>query len=341
MPPQNGITEYISALISEIKRVGKEFSDKRFDSIFIGGGTPSLMNGEDAARLFWAIYENFKIENEVEFTTEANPESLTEEYLKAFTDFKGNRLSLGVQSLCDAECAAVGRITSKEKVFSAVDLAKKAGIKNISCDVILGLPMQTKDSLLKTVSKLLDLEICHLSLYSLKTDEGTPLFERKGSLSFPTEEEEFSFYKSAVGYLTERGFERYEISNFALPGYESRHNGKYWDQSEYLGLGPGAHSFMNGERFYNESDLSKYLKCESRIYDSDDEIISGSLSEQLMLALRTSKGFSVDLLSPTARSFHKELISHGLAENREDKVVLTDEGLWVMNEIILKFEEFI
>ena len=345
VPSNSLVDSYTDALLNEIAKCSKEFDGKKFDTVFIGGGTPSLISDSNAEKIFSALFSHFDISENAEFTTEANPESLTDGYLSTFVKYGGNRLSLGVQSLCDKECLAVGRRTDKEKVFSAIELAKMHGIKNISCDLILGLPDQTIESLFYSIDTLLDQDIKHLSLYSLKIDKGTPLYTKKDILSFPDDDAEFELYHSAVIHLASRGLKRYEISNFALPDFESKHNLKYWNQDEYLGLGPAAHSFMNGRRFYNESDLKKYVGGSCRVYDNDGDIEANSVEERLMLSLRTQKGFPVcDFPKHSVHSvslLHKQLISHGLAENNGEYVILTDSGLWVMNEIILRFIELI
>ena len=340
------ISRYINALKSKISFYSKKYADKEFETLYIGGGTPSLLNKENSDVLFSSLFESFNLKNLIEFTTEANPESLSEEYLESFVNHGGNRLSLGVQSLNDNECRAVSRITDKQKVFSAIKSAKDFGIKNISADLLLGLPNQNEKSLSENINVLCDLGISHLSLYSLKIDESSPLYCKKNSLSLPDEETEFLLYKAASKLLAQKGLNRYEISNFSKNGFESKHNLKYWKEEEYLGLGLSAHSFMDGVRFFETDDFNRFYSLESSVTKEEDVLFkSNSLEEKLMLLLRLSSGFPVSLFPEQKKeklnNFHKRLISNNLAEKNSDFVILTDEGLWVMNEIILQFSRLL
>ena len=344
-PVDGEIERYISALEKEAERLGDNYKGVDFDTVYIGGGTPSLMTAKELSLLADAVLPYFDIAKDIEFTTEANPESFSKGFAFAFSEIGGNRLSLGVQSLVAEECAAVGRKTEPEKVFRAIDTAKEAGITNISCDLLSGLPFQTEASLTENIKRLSAAGITHLSLYSLNVEEGTPLYKRKDALSFPDDEKEFSLYLAACELLSSLGFEHYEVSNFAKAGFRSRHNLKYWRGDGYLGIGPAAHSYMDGKRFYYPKDIDGFIAGGAPVSEEDGEIKTGSLEERIMLSLRTADGLPLSLIPeekrPAAKAFTAKLTENGLAKPSDSFVILTDRGLFVMNEIILKLTDII
>jgi putative oxygen-independent coproporphyrinogen III oxidase len=250
----DSVSPYINALLTE----SKNYSGLDFQTLYLGGGTPSLLGAQGLSKLLDGLRGVFALSTLSEATMEANPESLTTELLEAAQGRGINRLSIGVQSLSDRELASVGRIHSAHQAIQAVELARASGFANISADVILGLPGQDCQSLMVTLETLIGLDIQHISAYCLAVEPHTPLAANPPA-DLPSDDEQAELYESACSLLQSRGFVHYEISNFALPGYECVHNLNYWRGGEYLGLGPAAASHLNGKRFKNKADLDAYL----------------------------------------------------------------------------------
>jgi oxygen-independent coproporphyrinogen-3 oxidase len=250
----DSLDAYISAVLNEAEK----YAGLAFKTLYLGGGTPSLLRAEGLTRLLAGLRKNFDLTSIVEATSEANPESTTPEYLEAARESGINRLSIGVQSLADTELSRVGRIHSATEAVAAIDSAQRAGFANVSADGILGLPGQDWQSLMVTLETLAGLGIQHLSLYCLSIEPHTPL-ARDLPADLPSDDAQAELYEQAVALLAERGFDQYEISNFALPGCECLHNLNYWRGGEYLGLGPAAASHLEGKRFKNKPDLDAYL----------------------------------------------------------------------------------
>ncbi len=246
---------YIDALLIE----GRQYTGMEFDTLYLGGGTPSLLGPAGLKRLMEGLKSIFDLTGVFEATIEANPESVNRGLLNSAL-FQGiNRISIGVQSLCAPELESVGRIHSASQAVLAVEQARKSGFDNISTDVILGLPGQDARSLRLTLETLIALEVQHLSLYCLSLEPHTPLALNTPP-NLPSDDDQADLYEQASALLEERGFNHYEISNFALPGYECRHNLNYWRGGDYLGLGPAAASHLEGKRFKNKEDLDAYLR---------------------------------------------------------------------------------
>lgn len=275
---------YLNALNGEIESAENIVAD----TIYLGGGTPSVFGKERLKKLIIKAKEKFCF-TDGEITVEINPSSCDEELIKVLASVGVNRISMGLQSAIDDERKFLGRLSSGEKIRSDIALCKKYGIDNISLDVMLGIPQQTPESLEKTLSFVVGCDVKHISTYILKIEEKTLFHRRQHELPLPDEDTVCDMYEAVGNYLEKSGFHQYEISNFSKPGYESKHNLKYWNCEEYLGLGPAAHSFLNGKRFYHTRNFDDYLKKPSS-YISDGD--GGSFSEFAMLKLRLTEGIT-------------------------------------------------
>ncbi|MBR3714387.1 MAG: radical SAM family heme chaperone HemW [Clostridia bacterium] len=322
-------SDYVDALCRSAEIMSSEFSNTVFSSIYVGGGTPSILPFSLLEKLFASLRENFKISEAAEFTVEANPATLTEEKLRAMTEGGVNRLSLGCQSSNDNELRKLSRIHTFSEFCDSFNMARKAGISNISVDLMYGIPLQTTDSLLRSISDIARLSPEHISLYGLRVEPDTK-FGRDRTLVLPSDDTQAEMYLSAVRYLAELGYERYEISNFAKDGHYSRHNMRYWECGEYLALGPAAHSFIDSVRYsydrsinayisaVREGHMPEYAEC-TLLTDEDRQ------EEYIFLSLRLEKGLSLDSFEKKFGSSAKEkLIS--LAKPYIPKFMVLDSG---------------
>lgn len=320
------------------KRISAEMSalNCKVDTLYIGGGTPSVLGSENLCEIVKSA-SPFLSKN-AEITVECNPFGLSEAFFKTLAFYGVNRISMGLQSANDSERRALGRLSDSETVKKAVKNAQKSGIENISLDVMLGIPRQTEKSLAGTLDFCVSLGISHISAYILKLEEGTVFYNKQNSLSLPDDDAVADLYLQACEALENNGIMQYEISNFAKSGYESRHNLKYWNCEEYLGLGPAAHSFLDGKRFYFERDIAGFLNSAEPIPDGD----GGDFTEYAMLRLRLCDGL---LNSETERRFeHKipeEMIKksavfadNGFMESDETGIRLTRNGFLLSNSIL-------
>lgn len=323
-----GFTEdYTSAVIRNIK--AKNIS---VDTVYFGGGTPSLMTAKQIYSILSAVSS---VSNNAEITMECNPCSVDEKYLSEIFSAGVNRLSFGVQSLSDKELSALGRLHNSEMAVNAIKSAYKVGFRNISADIMLATAYQTEKTLAETIEKLSFLPINHVSAYMLKIEQGTPYYtSEKIHQLIPDEDETADMYLEAVSMLEKSGFAQYEISNFAQKGYESRHNLKYWRCDEYYGIGPSAHSFINGERKACHPSVESFISDEiQQEYVTDSS--GGTLEERVMLGLRlTQEGISFSAVSQEKRARLEMLEKHGLLRINNDKIALTPNGCLVSNEII-------
>ena len=333
---------YVNALIDEIKtlrRVG-EYAPVNFnaDTLYLGGGTPSVLKGEDLHRIIETAKEKFSINNDAEITVECNPSSPIEALLPYFKECGVNRISLGMQSAVDNERRALGRQADKNRISQVKRLLNGNGIDNISLDIMLGIPFQTPESLKETLDFAISSGAKHISAYILKIEEGTFFDTHRERYDFPDENAVCDLYNLCADTLEKSGFTHYEISNFALPGYESRHNTKYWELENYLGIGAAAHSYIDGKRFYFESDTDSFINGKKVIYDGN----GGDSEEYIMLRLRLKKGLDIqELISIYGEEAAKNIIKkaplfkeQGLVSFDGKKLSLTRKGFLLSNSII-------
>jgi len=314
----------------------KEFSHL-LETLYIGGGTPSCLSIESLEKLFVSLRENFKTKNDIEFSIEINPATVDKEKLNLMRSYGINRLSIGVQSLNDRELSFLGRIHSSDDALKTVDLAVNEGFDNISIDLIYGIPGQILKSWKTTLNKLVTRDIQHISCYELSIDRHTKIAKEldSGNFSLPPEEETVAMYEFATEFLESRGFKKYEISNFAQPGFQCRHNINYWSAVPYLGIGPSAHSFIDRKRFHNPSNLFSYAE---HLIDGKPAWINDytvdkteELKERVFLGLRMKDGVILTnpcIIEMLGSPEYKKLIS--ISGNR---VRLTDKGMILSNEI--------
>lgn len=332
---------YTDTLTKAIKVLGERYPSQA-DTLYFGGGTPTLLKSKNISKIIDSCRSVFTL-SDAEITLEANPETVTEEELSALKAAGINRLSMGLQSAVDSELSALGRRHSSLDAKLAVELAKAAGITNISLDLMLGIPGQTVDSALKSAEFCLSLGIPHISAYMLKIEKGTPFYTAADSLNIPDDDLTADIYEKVSDLLRAHGFLRYEISNFALPGFESRHNLKYWNCEEYLGIGPSAHSFIDGKRMFFPRSIDEFLSNER--FDMQYDCEGGSAEEFIMLRLRLKDGFSLSALAqkyPNANLSHlistaQKLNGFGLVLFDGDRISLSDRGVLISNSIITEF----
>ncbi len=329
--PEGTVTaRYLSVLKDEIIKWGG-LTDRPIDTIYIGGGTPSIL-GEKIGEIVKTVYDNFSVEKNAEITVEANPCSITSEFLKSARESGVNRLSIGVQSGNDNELKILGRTHTAETAKSAVELARKEGFDNISLDLMICLPDSDIKSLKENIDFIIGLNPEHISAYMLKIEEKTLFAKRE--LNLPSEEEEAEQYLYMCDYLKKKVYEHYEISNFCKSGKDSRHNLKYWQCEEYIGIGPSAHSFYEGKRFFYPADLKQFISCPETVVEGE----GGDREEKLMLALRLKKGINLleffeeipQKLIYKINKFERE----GLVSFNHPNLALTDKGMLLSNILI-------
>lgn len=302
-----------------------------YDTVYFGGGTPILLWRE-----ICEILENISLAEKAEITIESNPCCTDTERLSALKAVGINRISFGVQSLDDNELKALGRRHNADTAVKALLLAEKCGFENISADIMLGTPNQSLQTVTNTVSSLSKLPVTHISAYMLKIEPNTPF--SKQDLKLPDEDMTCDIYLSTVKKLEQLGFMQYEISNFAKKGYECKHNLKYWNCEEYLGIGPAAHSFYDGIRFFTKRDLKGFADSYVQSVKIEDEHPAG-YEEYAMLRLRLKEGLSFDLFRKKggdvrAMLKNAETVPKNLISVNENSISITSEGFTVSNAII-------
>lgn len=341
--------QYIDCLIKEISMQSVKFEDYEVDSIFIGGGTPSCLPFGAINKIMNAVYRNFKVLTSAEITIECNPNSLSFQKFQEFKKARINRLSIGLQTYNNKLLKLIGRLHTKKQFDDAIRHAKIMGFKNISADIILGIPKQTLFDVKWEIRHLLKLGLNHISAYGLIVEDGTILSEnlKNGKYKLPSERTQVKMYDYVLRTLKNHGINRYEVSNFAKPGYESRHNLKYWTNQEYLGLGLTSSSYISGIRWKNTDNFDDYLLQvnNGKIEKYEKETLSAEdlIEERIMLSLRTSKGidleqfkkdFGFDLLQKKHSQI--ETLKNGkFVEISDGRLFCTDAGFKVLNQIIL------
>lgn len=337
--------EYTRALCREIRSQGSSYRLRWGDpaTIYIGGGTPTSLPPQCMSDILDALSETFPPVEGREFTVECNPGTVDEAYFQILREGAVNRLSFGVQSFNDRLLQAIGRIHTAGEAAAAVRAARKAGFENISLDLMYGLPGQTMADLERSVQQALELAPQHLSIYGLQVEEHTVFGDRRerGELRLPDDEEAERMYDYMTSVLPAHGYARYEISNFARPGFVSRHNLAYWQDVPYLGLGAAAHSYLDGRRWESESDLSRYMDQAKRgirpVHPEEEMTDAVAMEEFCFLALRTAAGISRRRF---AEKFGLELdrVYEGPIREMAQKGLLADEGDSVhLTELGMKF----
>lgn len=324
--------------------------DRGVQTIFFGGGTPSLYVDEIIGFLD-VYYPRWKVVSNAEITLEANPGTVTAEKFERLRKSPVNRLSFGFQSFHPVILKKLGRTHSPEDLFRALQMARNAGFSNINCDLIFAVPGQTLEMWQEDLDRLMDLHPEHISTYNLTIEEGTRFGEwyAQGTLKMPDEDLQLVMYQFGMERLSKAGYQHYEISNFALPGFRSKHNQIYWRNEEYLGLGPGAFSYLSGRRFFNvqriEDYIQRLLKGDSPV--AEEEIINRDkqMAETLMMHLRLTEGiplayfrnrFGVSVEEAYPQALQK-LLHLKLIERVNGYLRLTREGLYVANEVFMEF----
>ena len=366
---------YADALIREIEYYGPKMKDYVVSTIFVGGGTPTWLDAEKMLEIFDAIYTYFQVSSEAEITMECNPGTVTLAKLNQYKKIGVNRLSIGLQSANDTELQLLGRIHTFETFVKTFEMARNAGFKNINVDLMSGIPYQTAEKFLHTLQKVVRLKPEHISVYSLIVEKGTPFYETyqsdlelqeagKPTQILPTEDEVYRIIKLTQQYLAKTGYEQYEISNFAQPGFECTHNIGYWTRENYLGLGLGAASLVDNVRYTNISELDTYIEKTKQIQlfsfePSTGDVTVGTnlhaeafavsrkaqMEEFMFLGLRMNQGVTrqqfQDAFGIPIEGIYKDALEHlkaeGLLEIRAGQIALTEKGQDLSNYALAQF----
>lgn len=350
-------TKFIDRYIDCLKKEIESKSNKNeivIDTIYIGGGTPSIIDVKLIIEVLESIKENFNVEKEAEITIEINPGTVNEEKLKLYKEEGINRVSIGLQSTNNDLLKMLGRIHTYEEFLKCFNMARNIGFKNINVDLMLGLPSQTLDDINKSMKRIINLKPEHVSVYSLIVEDGTKLARdvENGKLILPEEEIERNMYWKVKQTLENNGYIHYEISNFAKKGYESKHNMNCWSQKEYLGFGASAHSYFKSMRYSNIEDIEEYIdniskgKIEQNKKVHEIQTVEDSKKEYMLLGLRKIDGVNITefknkFVDNPIYLFKKELsrlACEKLIEIDENRIKLTDKGLDLANIV---WEEFV
>ena len=351
---------YVSAMVQEIQSYQELSGEYEVQTIFLGGGTPSLLTPEQIEQIFNAIYHTFSVNENAEITMEMNPGTVDIEKLHAMKAAGVNRLSIGLQSAQNEELKMLGRIHTFEEFLETWKLIEQAGFKNRNIDLMSALPGQTIESYEDTLSKVLALEPEHISAYSLILEEGTVFYDwyekgklDRGAWKLPSEEEEYAMGELTILRLAEAGMYRYEISNYARPGFECRHNASYWERTDYIGFGVAAASLLKksksypqSRRFTNTSDLESYIKNPIDNH-SEEELLTqkDEMEEFVFLGLRMMAGISTESFKEVfGRDFYEvygdiaaKQMKQGLIKREGSRIRLTDMGIDVSNTVMAEY----
>ncbi len=337
---------YMACVYKELKMRGEELKGRVFDTVYFGGGTPSYIPPKLILGAMNRIRECFTLSGNPEITLELNPGTIGEEKVKIYEKAGINRFSIGLQTAIDEQLEDLGRIHTARDYVYATKLLKG---KNFSTDIMLGLKNQTKEDVRKTVELASACGSSHISMYALTVEDGTPIYTDYLNGELPDSDEVAELYDYGRALLAEKGYKRYEISNFCKEGFESRHNMNYWQRGEYIGVGLAASSFMNGKRFTNTFNLDDYMKCVISGFfpavDCEEVSETDAKFEKVMLALRTSKGLSLSDYKKEFSSDLEEDFPSALAKTRKyldedgDIIRIKDEYLYVQNQILMPFME--
>lgn len=340
---------YVDALIREIHmrkddfaRLGTSLSPSSTSTVYFGGGTPSSLSVCDIERIVGALESTFN-GTPSEVTLEMNPDDVTKDYIKAVRQMGINRISMGIQTFDDSRLQFICRRHNASQAEKAVMTIREEGIHNVSIDLMFGFPNQTMDEWVTDIDKAIALHPTHISAYSLMYEEDTPLFRmlQKGEINQIDDETSLAMYTELINRLTANGYEHYEISNFAMPGYRSVHNSSYWHDTPYLGFGAAAHSYNKDTRSWNIPDLKKYIESiESGVLPSESEVIDADThyNDLITTALRTREGLNLDDLPQKYREYAlvnaRKSISEHLLEATDSHIRLTREGLFVSDMVM-------
>ena len=359
---QDLISKYIKCLLQEIKEVGgnnrADFENGKDDlfsvkTIYIGGGTPSLIESKYIVQIMEEIKSNFELDENAEITIEVNPGTVTLEKLEDYNKVGINRLSIGLQSTHEHLLKEIGRIHTYLDFLDTYRFTREAGFENINVDLMIGLPNQTLAEVQDSIEEIVSMEPEHISVYSLILEEGTPLFKKvEEGLELPDEELERKMYWTVKRILEANGYNHYEISNFAKQGYESKHNLDCWNQKEYIGFGVAAHSYTNGIRYSNIENLEQYIKnyeedkTEENLVFHEKQDMEAMQKEYMLLGLRKIDGvsiqeFKIKFVANPVFLYHdklEKLVNEELVEIDGDQIKLTNKGLDLANIV---WEEFI
>lgn len=349
---------YVAALQKELAFYGAKYKDRRITTIFIGGGTPSWLKEDYMQAIMETVYHYFSVEQDAEITIECNPGTITEHKFEVYRRIGINRLSIGLQSVHNEELKILGRIHTFEQFLKTYDMARKHGFSNINIDLMSSLPGQTPEIFCDSLYQVLKLKPEHISAYSLIIEKGTPFYElyrfdavrQEAGMqteSLPTEEEEYQTTKMTQHILKEAGYHWYEVSNFAKPGYECRHNIGYWKRVDYLGVGLGASSLIDNVRYSNTRDLYTYLSVPAdSLHETAEQITrNGQMEEFMFLGLRMRDGFYREEFTQAfgipIEAVYGDALNHLQQEElllkREGRIYLTDKGMDLNNYVVAQF----
>ena len=334
--------QYVDALCQEMKMRCQ--GAENISTIYLGGGTPSQLTTDQLRQILHRAYKYNKVEKDAEVTIEVNPDDVTERFANDLTQLPVNRISMGVQTFDDKRLRFLHRRHTAEQVTTAIDRLRAAGIKNISIDLMYGFPGETIADCEADIAKALSLQVEHISTYCLMIEEDTQLQQmlQQGNITETEEELERQMYETIINRLEDGGYEQYELSNFARPGFHSRHNSSYWDGTPYIGIGAAAHSYDIESRSWNIADIKQYIQGmanSQRIYEEERLDSDTRYNDAITVALRTSRGLDLQALSPKHRTYCLEnaqrYLDDGLLERTQDnRLRLTRRGLFVSDMIM-------
>ncbi|PCR99485.1 oxygen-independent coproporphyrinogen-III oxidase [Lactococcus fujiensis JCM 16395] len=337
------VDDYLDALIKEFNA----HDIHRLKTLYIGGGTPTVLTARQMRRLLSALTENLDLSYLSEFTVEANPGDLSDEMVEVLAQSPVNRVSLGVQTFNNRLLKKIGRVHTEAQVYDSTEKLRAAGFENITIDLIYALPGQTMEMVEEDLQKLLALNLPHVALYSLILEDHTVFMnrQRRGILRLPNEDKNADMYEYIIDSLTKNGYNHYEVSNFGKPGYESQHNLTYWDNAEYYGIGAGASGYLDGVRYKNHGPVHHYIEAENKRVHEEFLSQKEQIEEEMFLGLRKQSGVSVTEFEQRFGIDFNNLygavvskyIDRGLIVDDRKVIRLTDKGFELGNEVFADF----
>ena len=337
----------VEAYIDELLKEYDSYGISSLQTLYIGGGTPSVLPADQLEKLLTHLTKNLDLEELEEFTVEANPSDLTDEVLAVLANSPVNRISLGVQSFDDKLLKKIGRAHTEAQVYSSIERLRAAGFENITIDLIYGLPNQTMEMVERDVQKFLELDLPHVALYSLILEDHTVFMnrQRRGRLRLPSDDRNADMYEYIIETLTAKGYSHYEVSNFGKIGYESKHNMTYWDNAEYYGIGAGASGYLDGIRYKNHGPVHHYLREENKRVNEEVLTRKQRIEEEMFLGLRKKNGVSIErfhkkfgqTLEEVYGTIIEELAFQKMLFEADGRIQMTEKGFELGNEVFERF----